>query len=414
MNTEYFKNQTGNASELLKNGGLVAVPTETVYGLAGNGLDPEAVEKIYEVKGRPAVKPLSLMVPGPEAMELYCDPVPEKAKKLAKRFWPGPLTIVLKAKESVPEIVRAGGATVGLRCPDSALTLKLLKEAGIPFAAPSANPSGKPSPLTAREVKAYFDGKIDGIVDGGPCELGRESTLIAMDSQPYKILRKGAVSYETLADELVGMMTVIGVTGPSGCGKTSALETAGSLFPEGVCLTVDCDRLYHSLLETSEKLKTDIAAEFPEVAEIKETNGLRDIRIDRKKLGKIVFSNRSKLGMLNCITHKYIVDDVIRQMREHAMNGGQVVILDASELFGSAAETLCDATVAVLATLKFRLVRIMNRDGIHVDEAVRRVRAQHDDEYYKIRADFTVMNDGTREEFQNKIIKIVKEVVQNG
>ena len=158
MKTQIITAELDAAAELLRRGELVAVPTETVYGLAGNGLDEEAVHAIYEVKGRPERKPLSLMVPDAGAMARYCEDVPAQAYALAERFWPGPLTIVLKAKESVPEIVRAGGETVGLRCPDHPLTLALLKKAQIPFAAPSANPSGEPSPKTAGEVRAYLDG----------------------------------------------------------------------------------------------------------------------------------------------------------------------------------------------------------------------------------------------------------------
>ena len=162
-----------------------------MYGLAGNGLDVEAVERIYEVKGRPEVKPLSLMVPGPEAMELYCEDVPPQARALAERFWPGPLTIILTSKPLVPEIVRAGGATVGLRCPDHPDTLELLRRCGVPLAAPSANPSGAPSPKTAGEVLSYFDGLIEAVIDGGECGLGRESTIIDLSSRPVPDTQAG-------------------------------------------------------------------------------------------------------------------------------------------------------------------------------------------------------------------------------
>ena len=117
MKTTVFTGELQAASEIIKSEGLVAVPTETVYGLAGNGLDESAVKKIYEVKGRPEIKPLSLMVPGRESMALYCETVPEAAMALAEKFWPGPLTIVLRAKSFIPSIVLAGGSTVGLRCP---------------------------------------------------------------------------------------------------------------------------------------------------------------------------------------------------------------------------------------------------------------------------------------------------------
>ena len=162
----------------------MAVPTETVYGLAGNGLDPEAVERIYEVKGRPSVKPLSLMVPGPQAMDVYCEDVPQAARALAEKFWPGPLTIIMKAKSHIPPIVLAGGDTVGLRCPEHKMTLELLRLARLPFAAPSANPSGSESPKTAEKVYEYFNGQIEGIIDGGPCGLGLESTIIDMSRDP--------------------------------------------------------------------------------------------------------------------------------------------------------------------------------------------------------------------------------------
>ena len=173
MKTAVFTNDLTGAAEILKKGGLVAVPTETVYGLAGNGLDANAVERIYEVKGRPAVKPLSLMVEGAQSMEKYCRKVPPQAKALAARFWPGPLTIVLKAKDTIPSVVLAGGDTVGLRCPDHPKTLELLALTELPFAAPSANPSGEESPKDAKKVLEYFDGRIEGVVDGGACGIGR-------------------------------------------------------------------------------------------------------------------------------------------------------------------------------------------------------------------------------------------------
>ena len=146
MNTKRITTEIAQAADAIRAGQLVAVPTETVYGLAGNGLDPAAVAQIYEIKGRPAVKPLSLMVHDVSAMARYCADVPPAAYTLAEAFWPGPLTIVLRAQNCVPEIVRAGGQTVGLRCPDHPATLALIEAAQLPLAAPSANPSGAPSP----------------------------------------------------------------------------------------------------------------------------------------------------------------------------------------------------------------------------------------------------------------------------
>ena len=203
MKTQRITTEIAQAADAIRAGQLVAVPTETVYGLAGNGLDPKAVAQIYEVKGRPSVKPLSLMVHDASAMARYCDPVPQAAHTLAEAFWPGPLTIVLRAKACVPEIVRAGGQTVGLRCPDHPATLALIEAAQLPLAAPSANPSGAPSPKTADDVLAYFDGQIAAVIDGGPCGIGRESTLVDLSCTPYRILRAAAVPDDAVWDALV-------------------------------------------------------------------------------------------------------------------------------------------------------------------------------------------------------------------
>ena len=213
MNTKRITTEIAQAADAIRAGQLVAVPTETVYGLAGNGLDPDAVAQIYEVKGRPAVKPLSLMVHDVSAMARYCADVPPAAYTLAEAFWPGPLTIVLRAQDCVPEIVRAGGETVGLRCPDHPATLTLIEAAQLPLAAPSANPSGAPSPKTADDVLAYFDGQIAAVIDGGPCGIGRESTLVDLSHTPYRILRSAAVADDAVWDALVQKMHIVGITG---------------------------------------------------------------------------------------------------------------------------------------------------------------------------------------------------------
>lgn len=407
MKTYIFNASESGAGELIRGGGLVAVPTETVYGLAGNGLDEEAVRKIYEVKGRPAVKPLSLMVPGKAAMKLYCDSVPEAAELLAEKFWPGPLTIVLKSRSVVPDIVRAGGETVGLRCPDSAPTRKALEEACVPFAAPSANPSGEPSPKSAAEVLQYFNGEIDGVIDGGECELGTESTIIAMDTLPYRILRQGALPYETIADTLAEKMTVIGVTGPSGSGKTSVLDFAWELYQEE-CFTVDCDRLYHSLLAENAELNAAILEAFPETEEVP----FHDfVRVDRKKLGKIVFADAGKLRILNQITHPYIMSALKTQLRQQAMNGKKIAVIDASELLESDVEKLCSATVAVLSSAEKRLSRILMRDGISREAAEKRMRAQHEDAFYSSNTSYTIRNDGTFEEYRENVTNIFNRMI---
>ena len=181
------------AAEVILRGGLVAVPTETVYGLAGNGLNTDAVSRIYEVKGRPAIKPLSLLVSGLSVAGTVCAEITESARTLAGAFWPGPLTIVLPRCETVPDIVAAGGDTIGVRCPDHPKTLELLRLVGVPLAAPSANVSDMPSPKSAEDVLAYFDGIIDCVIDGGVSVLGIESTIVDLSAASYKILRQGAL-----------------------------------------------------------------------------------------------------------------------------------------------------------------------------------------------------------------------------
>jgi len=188
--------------KVILSGGLVAVPTDTIYGLAGNGLDADAVAKIYEVKGRPAIKPLILLVPDLRVAETVCANIPESAQLLAKAFWPGALTLVLPRRDTVPDIVAAGGDTIGVRCPDHPKTLEFLRLAGVPAAAPSANISDMPSPRSAQDVLAYFDGKIDCVIDGGPCKIGVESTIVSLAAAPYKILRHGAIPEEDIRNAL--------------------------------------------------------------------------------------------------------------------------------------------------------------------------------------------------------------------
>ena len=404
MNTEIIKEQEElkEAAALLRAGQLVAVPTETVYGLAGNGLDETAVEQIYEVKGRPQVKPLSLMVPDALAMERCCREVPPQAHALAKHFWPGPLTIVLRSKDLVPAIVRAGGETVGLRCPDHPMTLELLRLSGIPFAAPSANPSGEPSPKTAEEVKAYFDGKIAAIVDGGPCGLGKESTILDMSQRPFRILRQGALPAEKIADALVDEMEIVGVTGPSGSGKSTALRC---LRDRGA-LVLDCDAVYHELLETNHALVAELDARFPGCME----KG----RLQRKKLGERVFGNPEALLDLNRITHRSITEEVQRRLRDFALQGGTLAALDASELLESPLAHRCGFTIGVLAPEETRIRRIMARDGITRDYALSRVRAQHGEDYFRARCTVTVENNQDEATFYATINKVLEEKLHHG
>lgn len=399
METKIFHGAADEAAEIIKTGGLVAVPTETVYGLAGNGLDEEAVKQIYEVKGRPQVKPLSLMVPGAEAMDRYCEDVPQGARLLAERFWPGPLTIVLKAKDYIPSIVLAGGDTVGLRCPDHPMTLELLKKAGVPFAAPSANPSGEESPKTAQKVWDYFSGKIEGIIDGGECGIGRESTIISMAQKPYGILRQGALAEKEIASALTEGLTILGITGGTGCGKTTALRTLEELG----ALIIDCDAVYHGLLIENKEMLAEIDSAFPGVV----TGGV----LDRKALGAVVFSDAEALARLNGITHSYVGREIDRLLESWAMSGGRLAAIDAIELFGGNLARRCKATFAVLADRDKRIERIMARDGITREYAALRVDAQKPDSYFEEKCDYILKNNSTEEKFREKCRSKFLEVI---
>ena len=219
MHTRYFdlrdtkgqqkiiEDQITAAADILRQGGLVAIPTETVYGLGANALDETAVHKIFEAKGRPQDNPLIIHVPGPQWLPRYCEDVPPLAYTLARKFWPGPLTMILKRKKVVPDATTAGLDTVGVRCPDHQVTLAIIREAGVPIAAPSANTSGRPSCTCAADCLEDMDGKIDAVVDGGPCQVGVESTIVDLTCDPPRLLRPGGMPLEAL-EEVVGPLTV--------------------------------------------------------------------------------------------------------------------------------------------------------------------------------------------------------------
>ena len=206
MNTRYFtitdpareSAAVEQAADILRRGGLLAIPTETVYGLGADGLNADAVRHIFEAKGRPQDNPLILHIPDASWLARYCKDVPETAYRLAGRFWPGPLTMILPKADCVPLVTTGGLETVGMRCPDHAVTRAIIAAAGVPVAAPSANTSGRPSCTTAAHVREDMDGRIDGVVDGGPCRVGVESTIIDLTCTPPRLLRPGGLPLESL------------------------------------------------------------------------------------------------------------------------------------------------------------------------------------------------------------------------
>lgn len=190
------------AGSILRNGGLVVIPTETVYGIAANALDADAIGRLRAAKGRPETKPLPMMVSGPSEAGAFARRVPAVAQALMLRFWPGPLTIVLEAGDNVLEAVHAGTRKVGLRAPDHLVSLGALTEAGCPLVLTSANVSGEPAATTADDAARNLGGRVDLILDAGPCALGEASTVLDLTGSQPVVLRQGALSEDALLASL--------------------------------------------------------------------------------------------------------------------------------------------------------------------------------------------------------------------
>ena len=224
MNTIVFHpesdpNAVRDAAAILRRGGLLGIPTETVYGLGADALNEDAVSRIFLAKGRPQDNPLIIHVPDASWLERYCRSVPPAAYQLAERFWPGPLTMILPRRDIVPLQTTGGLETVGVRCPNHPVTLAIIEAAGVPIAAPSGNTSGRPSPTTAAHMIEDMDGRIDGIVDGGPCTVGVESTIIDLTVTPPRLLRPGGLPLESLRQVLGEVAVDKAVTGLLAAGE---------------------------------------------------------------------------------------------------------------------------------------------------------------------------------------------------
>jgi L-threonylcarbamoyladenylate synthase len=191
----------GQALQVLRQAGLIAFPTDTVYGVGAHAFLPEAVERIYHVKGRSLSKPIPLLLDSVDRLGKVTEDVPENALVLAERFWPGPLTMVLARGPDVPDVVTAGGPTVAVRVPNHEFALSLIGEAGGVLAATSANLSGRPDPVTAEEVLGYLEGRIDLILDGGRCPGGVPSTVVDLTGPLPRIVRAGTISSEEIMSQ---------------------------------------------------------------------------------------------------------------------------------------------------------------------------------------------------------------------
>jgi L-threonylcarbamoyladenylate synthase len=202
-----MKNEILKAATLLKQGDVVAIPTETVYGLAANAFDKNAIRKIFKIKQRPLFNPLIVHIKSIDDLEKIATNIPPKAEKLAKHFWPGALTLVLQKNDCIPDIVTAGKNTVGIRVPSHPIALALLEELNFPLAAPSANPFGYISPTCATHVQNQLGNKVSFILDGGNCNMGIESTIIGFDNGEPILYRVGAISKETI-EKCIGRISI--------------------------------------------------------------------------------------------------------------------------------------------------------------------------------------------------------------
>ena len=514
------------AANILRSGGLVAIPTETVYGLAANGLDTEAVAKIFIAKGRPQDNPLILHVAEAKEMERFCHSIPESAYRLAEAFWPGPLTMVLPARDCVPKCTTAGLPTVAIRCPDNDITRQIIRLSGVPLAAPSANLSGKPSTTTAQHVLHDHNGRIDAIVDGGPCRVGVESTIIDLSEDKPRLLRPGGITPEQLTavigeiiidkavsssvekdtvvkapgmkyrhyapqckviivdgdllaakayvkkhwqpgnrvlcfeeeldffasfsplsygssrdmdtltaglfaalreldDPSVGTVfarcpkgsgkalavqnrlekaagfhrvnareksLILGITGGTGCGKSTLLGVIHELGG----IVIDCDAVYHRLLQEDDAMLSSIAHRFP--------GTVSDGKLERKKLGNIVFADQKALSDLNSITHKAVKAEVLRLLPKTPA----LVAIDAIGLFEGELASLCNLTIAITAPEKDRVKRLMARDGITEEYALSRIRAQRTQEEFVSLCDITLENNDFEVAFQKKCLAFLQ------
>lgn len=210
MNTEILKindiktdaAQIERAGKLLRDGGIVAIPTETVYGLAANAFDPSAVAKVFEAKGRPADNPFIVHICEQSQMDELCHDIPEEARVLADGLWPGPMTIILPRRDHIPNIVTAGLSTVGIRFPSHPIARAIIRASGVPLAAPSANRSGRPSTTSFAHTLEDLDGRVDAIVDGGDAYAGVESTVIEVSHGKIRMLRPGVITLDDISSVL--------------------------------------------------------------------------------------------------------------------------------------------------------------------------------------------------------------------
>ncbi|MBU0758468.1 MAG: threonylcarbamoyl-AMP synthase [Nanoarchaeota archaeon] len=251
------------AASIIKKGGLVAFPTETVYGLGADALNPEAVASIFAAKNRPADNPLIVHVASVDEIEKLVFNIPKKAKILMECFWPGPCSLVFRKKEIIPAITTAGLDTVVIRMPDNEIALELIRKSGVPIAAPSANTSGKPSPTTAAHVMHDMVGRIDAVLEGGCCQKGIESTVIEVSTEVPMVLRLGSLSVEDI-EKCIGKVEI--------ATETSEVKSPGMKYrhyaPDAKLILVEGDEnaVDEKIKELSLKYKGSMTLKREDVA----------------------------------------------------------------------------------------------------------------------------------------------------
>ena len=237
--------------EILRGGGVVAIPTETVYGLAARADMPNAIAEIFAAKKRPFFDPLIVHLSHAEQVELVAEFVPAKAQKLMDKFWPGPLSVVLPKKKSISDLISAGLPTVAVRCPDHDLARRIIAESGFPLAAPSANLFGKISPTSAEAVWQQLHGRIDGVIDGGACSVGVESTIVAFWDESVVLLRPGGIPLEAIQD-IIGEIQVGVPVAEAGAAENSASTAENSIAEAGASTASTAENQLEAPTEAAE------------------------------------------------------------------------------------------------------------------------------------------------------------------
>jgi L-threonylcarbamoyladenylate synthase len=310
MKTKLLKEKDiEKAAHILKKGGVVAFPTETVYGLGANALDKKATNKIFIAKGRPKDNPMIVHISGKKELYKIARKIPEKAKKLMEKYWPGPLTIILKKNKLIPCEVTAGLDTVAIRYPKHKIAQKLIKTSGFPIAAPSANKSGRPSPTEAKHVMEDLMGKIDAIIESGPTKHGLESTVIDLTVDPPQILRPGAITKEEITKTIGKLQEK----------KTKKIKSPGMKYrhyaPKTKIILSDTKQILRIMdkhkgkkISLLSKTKKGNPAEFIKIGKTKKEiakNLYKNLRLlDEKKTDIILVEKTDEKGIGNAIMNR--------------------------------------------------------------------------------------------------------------